>query len=116
MVKKKEKVVESASFEFSKENLKNAKEYISKYPQGKQRSALLPLLHLAQKQNDNWIPQDALDYVADMLELPETAANSEKKMGNYSSASIAANPMLPAVILGRNFRLSVDKKKCLNNN
>lgn len=70
MVKKKEKVVESASFEFSKENLKKAKEYISKYPEGKQRSALLPLLHLAQKQNDNWLPQDALDCIANMLELP----------------------------------------------
>ncbi len=58
------------SFQFSKENLKKAKEYISKYPEGKQRSALMPLLWLAQEQNDNWLPQDALDYIADMLELP----------------------------------------------
>lgn len=70
MAKKKEIVEQKASFEFTKENLKKAKEYIAKYPEGRQRSALMPLLWLAQKQNDNWLPQDALDYIADMLELP----------------------------------------------
>jgi len=70
MAKKKEIIEEKVAFQFSKENLKKAKEYIAKYPKGKQRSALMPLLWLAQKQNDNWLPQDALDYLADMLELP----------------------------------------------
>lgn len=66
MAKKKETV----QFEFSAENLKEAKKHIAKYPKGKQRSALLPLLHLAQKQNDNWLPREAMEYVADFLELP----------------------------------------------
>jgi NADH-quinone oxidoreductase E subunit len=70
MAKKKEIIEEKKSFEFTKENLKKAKEHIAKYPEGKQRSALMPLLWIAQKQNDNWLPQDALDYIADMLELP----------------------------------------------
>jgi len=57
-------------FKFTPANLKKAKEIIAKYPQGKQRSALLPLLDIAQRQNDNWLPREALDYVADFLELP----------------------------------------------
>ncbi len=57
------------TFEFSPENIKEAEKYIAKYPKGKQRSALLPLLHLAQKQNDNWLPLAALDYVAEYLGL-----------------------------------------------
>lgn len=57
-------------FEFSKENLKKAKAVVAKYPEGKQRSALLPLLDLAQRQNDNWLPVPVMDYVAKFLELP----------------------------------------------
>lgn len=58
------------SFEFTSENLQKANEYVAKYPEGKQRSALMPLLYIAQRQNDNWLPQDALDYIADFLSLP----------------------------------------------
>jgi NADH-quinone oxidoreductase subunit E len=58
------------SFEFTSENLKLAKEHIAKYPEGRQASAVLPLLELAQRQNNNWIPLAALDYIAKMLEMP----------------------------------------------
>lgn len=57
------------TFAFTPENLKKANAIVAKYPKGKQRSALLPLLDLAQRQNNNWLPQPALDYVADFLEL-----------------------------------------------
>lgn len=57
-------------FAFSPDNLKRAEEIIAKYPKGKQRSALLPLLDLAQRQNGGWLPRYILDYVADFLELP----------------------------------------------
>lgn len=56
-------------FEFNKANLKKAKEIIAKYPEGKQRSALLPLLDIAQRQNDNWLPVPVMDYVAEFLDL-----------------------------------------------
>jgi NADH-quinone oxidoreductase E subunit len=54
-------------FAFTAENLATAKKIIAKYPPGRQASAVMPLLALAQKQHDNWLPQAALEYVADML-------------------------------------------------
>lgn len=55
------------TFEFSPENLAAAKKIIAKYPPGRQASAVMPLLAIAQKQHDNWLPQAALEYVANML-------------------------------------------------
>ncbi|SCA54992.1 NADH-quinone oxidoreductase, subunit E [Candidatus Terasakiella magnetica] len=54
------------SFEFSPENLELAKKHIAKYPEGKQQSACMPLLDLAQRQY-GWLPTIAMDVVADML-------------------------------------------------
>jgi NADH-quinone oxidoreductase subunit E len=58
------------TFEFSQENLAEAKKYIAKYPAGRQRSAVMPLLDLAQRQNSGWISTAAMDYIANMLEIP----------------------------------------------
>lgn len=58
------------SFAFTKENLKKAKQVIAKYPPGRQQSAVMALLDLAQRQHDNWLPTVAMDYVADLLEMP----------------------------------------------
>src|SRR4051794_37503116 len=55
------------SFEFTAENLERAQWYIAKYPPGRQQSAVLPLLHLAQRQHDGWLPRAAMDYVAGLL-------------------------------------------------
>jgi NADH-quinone oxidoreductase subunit E len=54
---------------FSEEKLNKAKEIIARYPQGKQKSALLPVLHLAQEENNGWLSADAMDYVAELLQL-----------------------------------------------
>ncbi len=56
-----------ASFAFSPENLERAKAHIAKYPPGRQASAVLPLLDLAQRQQGGWLPRAAMDYVAEML-------------------------------------------------
>jgi NADH-quinone oxidoreductase E subunit len=56
-------------FAFTPENLAKAKAHIAKYPAGKQASAVLPLLDLAQRQNDNWLPRAAMDYVAGLLDM-----------------------------------------------
>ena len=62
-------VPQPASFEFSAENLERAKKIIAKYPPGKQQSAVMPLLDLAQRQHDNWLPIAAMEYIARMLEM-----------------------------------------------
>lgn len=59
-----------SEFQFTKENFTKAKEIIAKYPEGKQRSAVMPLLDLAQRQHDNWIPTAAMDVIADLLDIP----------------------------------------------
>src|SRR5678815_464596 len=54
---------------FSEEKLNKAKEIIAQYPQGKQKSALLPILHLAQDENQGWLSVEAMDYVAELLQI-----------------------------------------------
>jgi len=62
-------VAQPASFSFSPANLAKARAHIAKYPAGRQASAVLPLLDLAQRQSGNWLPRAAMDTVADMLEM-----------------------------------------------
>tara|TARA_B100000674_G_scaffold360284_1_gene303081 strand:- start:26 stop:634 length:609 start_codon:yes stop_codon:yes gene_type:complete len=57
-------------FEFSPSSLKAANTIISKYPKGKQQSAVMALLYIAQKQNNNWIPLAAMKYIAKFLDMP----------------------------------------------
>ena len=54
---------------FSEEKLNKVNELISHYPEGKQKSALLPVLHLAQKEFGGWLDVNAMDYVASLLQL-----------------------------------------------
>ena len=51
------------SFEFSSNSLDAAKNIVSKYPEGKQQSAVMALLYIVQRQNDNWIPLVAMKYI-----------------------------------------------------
>lgn len=57
-------------FAFTPDNLRKADEIVSRYPAGKSRSALLPILDLIQRQHGGWLSQEALDYAADYLKLP----------------------------------------------
>ena len=57
-------------FEFNSSSMDEAKKIISKYPKGKQQSAVMALLYIAQKQNDNWIPLAAMKYIAKFLDMP----------------------------------------------
>ncbi|MGV3528336.1 MAG: NADH-quinone oxidoreductase subunit NuoE [Flavisolibacter sp.] len=54
---------------FSEEKMAKAREIIARYPEGRQKSALLPLLHLAQEENEGWLSVEAMDYVAELLQL-----------------------------------------------
>ena len=57
-------------FKFSSKYLNEAEKIIKNYPKGKQQSAVMPLLYLAQKQNNNWIPLAAMKYIAKFLSMP----------------------------------------------
>jgi NADH dehydrogenase (ubiquinone) flavoprotein 2 len=59
-----------ASFKFSPENLDRARAHIAKYPPGRQASAVLPLLWIAQEQSGGWLPRAAMDHVAEILGMP----------------------------------------------
>ena len=58
------------NFEFNEKNIEVAKKVISNYPVGKQQSAVMALLYIAQRQNNNWIPLSAMKYVAKFLDMP----------------------------------------------
>ena len=58
------------NFSFDKKNLSLAEDIIKKYPPEGKRSAILPLLDLAQRQNSGWLPVPAIEYVANMLDMP----------------------------------------------
>lgn len=58
------------SFAFTPTNSKIAQDIIAKYPVGKQQSAVMPLLDLAQRQHDNWIPYAAMEVIGNMLDMP----------------------------------------------
>lgn len=54
---------------FSEEKLKKVQEIVTRYPQGKQKSALIPVLHLAQEENGGWLSVEAMNHVAELLQL-----------------------------------------------
>ena len=54
--------------QFSQENLQKVEKIIARYPEGRQKSALIPLLHLAQEQH-GWLSVETMDYVASLLNI-----------------------------------------------
>ncbi len=62
--------VQPENFEFTNDNLQVVNQIISNYPKGKQQSAVMALLYIAQRQHENWLPLAALKYIAKYLEMP----------------------------------------------
>ena len=54
---------------FKQERLQEVETIKARYPDGKQKSALIPLLHIAQEENNGWLSSDAMDYVAGLLNI-----------------------------------------------
>jgi NADH-quinone oxidoreductase subunit E len=54
---------------FSQEKLNKVQEVIARYPEGKQKSALIPLLHMAQDEFGGWLDAPVMDYVAELLHI-----------------------------------------------
>ena len=57
-----------STFIFSQENIEKINDILKKYPDDKKKSAVMPLLYLAQKQNNNWIPLAAIQLIAEMID------------------------------------------------
>ncbi len=57
-------------FQFSEDSFKAANEIVKNYPEGKQQSAVMALLYIAQRQHNNWIPLSAMKYIAKFLNMP----------------------------------------------
>ncbi|WP_417709204.1 NADH-quinone oxidoreductase subunit NuoE [Roseibium aggregatum] len=59
------------SFAFTEKNLDWAKKLIDRYPAGRQASAVIPLLWRAQEQNEGWVSEPAIRYIAELLDMPK---------------------------------------------
>jgi NADH-quinone oxidoreductase subunit E len=59
----------SKNIAFSEETMATAQKIIARYPAGKQKSALIPLLHLAQAEFEGWLSPEVMDYVASILNI-----------------------------------------------
>lgn len=60
---------EANGFAFTAENEARAKTIVARYPAGRQASAIVPLLDIAQRQSGGWLPSEAIEYVAQYLEM-----------------------------------------------
>jgi len=109
------------SFEFSKKNLVEAKNEIKKYPSDRKASAILALLYLVQKQNDNWIPIPSIKYVAKLLGVPYMQVyevSTFYSMFNLSPVGkyiVQVCTTTPCMIRGTNKLLDVCKKHIAKN-
>ncbi len=59
----------AGDFAFPSETLARAKVIMGRYPEGRQASAVIAVLDLAQRQNSNWLPPEAIEYVANLLDM-----------------------------------------------
>ena len=62
--------IQPKEFKFTEENLNKVEEILKRYPDKNKKSAVMPFLYLAQKQNNNWIPLAAMKYIANYLSMP----------------------------------------------
>ena len=109
------------SFEFSKDNLQETENIIKQYPKNRKASAVLALLNLVQKQHDNWIPLEAIKYVAKFLEIPyiqvyEVATfYSMFNLAPVGKYFVQVCTTTPCMIRGTNKVLDVCKKHIAKN-
>jgi len=79
--------LQPASFAFSDENVAWAKKQIAKYPEGRQQSAIIPLLWRAQEQNGGWLPEVAIRHVADMRAAQHGNAGRQRRFSRHFEGS-----------------------------
>ncbi len=63
--------IQPSDFTFNKDNLKKANQIKKMYPKNYKESSIMPLLTLAQEQNGGWVPKKAIEYISNLLSVPE---------------------------------------------
>ena len=63
--------IQPSDFSFNKDNLKKANQIKKMYPKNYKESSIMPLLTLAQEQNVGWVPKKAIEYISNLLSVPE---------------------------------------------
>ena len=63
--------IQPKDFTFDRDNMLLAKKILKIYPKNYKESSIMPLLSLAQNQNNGWLPKKAIEYISDFLEIPE---------------------------------------------
>ena len=108
-------------FEFTKANLELADKILKKYPSDKKKSAVMPLLYLAQNQNENWIPLAAMKYIGKLLSMPyinvyEIATfYSMYNLAPVGKYFIQVCTTSPCALRGANKLVDICKEKISNN-
>ena len=108
-------------FEFTKANLELADKILKKYPSDRKKSAVMPLLYLAQNQNENWIPLAAMKYIGKFLSMPyinvyEIATfYSMYNLAPVGKYFIQVCTTSPCALRGANKLVDICKEKISNN-
>ncbi len=66
-----EELIQPKKFAFDKDNLSKANKIVQMYPKNFKESSIMPLLTLAQEQNNGWIPKKAIEYISKFLKVSE---------------------------------------------
>ena len=109
------------NFEFTKTNLELADKILKKYPSGQKKSAVMPLLYLAQNQNENWIPLAAMKYIGKFLSMPyinvyEIATfYSMYNLAPVGKYFVQVCTTSPCALRGANKLVNICKEKISNN-
>ncbi len=108
-------------FEFTKTNLELADKILKKYPLDQKKSAVMPLLYLAQNQNENWIPLAAMKYIGKFLSMPyinvyEIATfYSMYNLAPVGKYFVQLCTTSPCALRGANKLVNICKEKISNN-
>lgn len=62
-------MTDTQNISFSKESMDEVQKIINRYPEGKHKSALIPILHIAQAEFGGWLSPETMDYVASILKI-----------------------------------------------
>ena len=109
------------NFEFSAESLNAANKILEKYPKERKQSAVMALLYIAQRQNNNWIPLAAMKCIAKFLEMPYIKVYEVATFYSMYNLSPVGNYLIqvctttPCMIRGANKIVEACKEKISEN-